>query len=250
MYLRESEVFQKKETQNISRIDYQIFLNKNWIFTQRLKSLEKCDMVKILVVDDEADIVYLVKEILRNEGHEVRGATSGQEALKKLKHDKPDLILLDIMMPELDGWKTLELIKKEKVLKDVPVSMLTAKPLTVETAGRKEIEGVVDYIEKPFSKESLVKKVNYSIIEDLEAIKEKKEKLREVVDEKAVSNYEIAARLERLHKSILVTLKKSLDRIDEPLESSEILKSIAEQESAIEKFKNKREKIEEKLMEK
>jgi CheY-like chemotaxis protein len=207
-------------------------------------------MVKIMVVDDEADIIYMVKEILKREGHEVRGATSGQEALTKLKDDKPDLILLDIMMPDLDGWKTLELIKKEEVLKNVPVSMLTAKPLTVETAGRKEIEGLVDYIEKPFSKESLLKKVNYNIIEDLEAIKEKKDKLREVVDEKAVYKYEIAARVERLHKSILATLKKSIERIEEPLEASAILESINEQERAIEKFKNNREKIEKKLMEK
>ncbi|MFQ5801125.1 MAG: response regulator, partial [Candidatus Hydrothermarchaeales archaeon] len=133
-------------------------------------------MAKIMVVDDEQDLVMLVKMIFKREGHEVIGATSGEEALEKLKGKKPDLILLDIMMPYLDGWGTLELIRKQDGLKDVPVSMLTAKDLTPEITARKDIGELVDYIQKPFTKDSLIKKVN-SILGDLESIAHKKSRL-------------------------------------------------------------------------
>ena len=65
-------------------------------------------------------------------------------------------ILLDIMMPGMDGWETLKELKKDEELKLVPVSMLTVKPLTLETFKQEDMEGLVDYIVKPFSKEDLL----------------------------------------------------------------------------------------------
>jgi CheY-like chemotaxis protein len=204
-------------------------------------------MSKILIVDDEPDIVSIVGQILGNAGHEVVGAGSGREALEKLDAETPDLILLDIMMPEFDGWQTLGMIRKKEGLENVPVSMLTAKPLTPEVAARYDMEWLVDYIEKPFSKESLIKKVNFNIIEDLDRISEKKRKLLSVVDEETATNYEISARLERLHKSIIATLKKGLSRADQPLEEADIHEAIASHRASIDLYGSQRESIEKNL---
>ncbi len=84
-------------------------------------------MTKILVVDDEPDIVYLVEKILTNEGYTVVQAFSGSEALEKVEKEKPDLVLLDVMMPGMDGWETCKKIKENEETKDVMVAMLTVK---------------------------------------------------------------------------------------------------------------------------
>jgi CheY-like chemotaxis protein len=204
-------------------------------------------MAKIMVVDDEPNVVDLIDRILSSVGHEIIGAENGRAALKKLQKVRPDLILLDLMMPDLTGWETLDLIRKQDELKKVPVAMLTAKSLTPETAEREDIEELVDYIEKPFTKDSLIKRVNYSIIEDLDTIAEKKSRLKAVVkDDKTLASYEIAARLERLHKSILATLKESYDKMNDP----SILEAIESQKKAIEIFRGKREAVEKSLNEK
>jgi two-component system response regulator VicR len=195
-------------------------------------------MARIMVVDDEPDVVNLVDLILSSVGHEIIGAENGRAALEKLKEVRPDLILMDLMMPDLTGWETLERIRKQDGL---------PRSLTPETAERDDIEELVDYIEKPFTKDSLIKRVNYSIIEDLDTIADKKSRLKTVVkDDKTLATYEIAARLERLHKSILSTLKESYDKMSDPT----ILEAIESQKSAIEKFRSKKEAIEKQLDEK
>jgi CheY-like chemotaxis protein len=229
------------------------FVNSIYIYPEKpkmqigLQEGENEIMSKILIVDDEPDIVSIVGQILGNAGHEVVGAGSGRAALEKLEAETPDLILLDIMMPELDGWQTLGMIRKKDGLENVPVSMLTAKPLTPETAARHDMEWLVDYIEKPFSKDSLIKKVNYNIIEDLDRISEKKRKLLSVVDEETATNYEISARLERLHKNIIATLKKGLSRADQPLEAADIHEAIASHRASIDLYGSQRESIEKNL---
>lgn len=203
-------------------------------------------MAKIMIVDDEPDVVVLVDHILSSVGHEIIGAKNGRVALEKLKEVRPDLILLDLMMPGLNGWETLDLIRKQDGLKDVPVAMLTAKSLTPETAERDDIEELVDYIQKPFTKDSLIKRVNYSIIEDLDNISENKSRLKAVVnDEKTFVSYEISARLERLHKSILTTLSESYERVND----IRILEAIKSQKKAIEILRERREGIEKRLNE-
>jgi CheY-like chemotaxis protein len=84
-------------------------------------------MKKILVVDDEPDVTYLVKEMLGREGFEVEEANSGEEALEKINDEKPDLVLLDIMMPEMDGWEVSRKIKTDRATKDTIVSMYSVK---------------------------------------------------------------------------------------------------------------------------
>lgn len=100
-----------------------------------------------LVVDDEDDIRDLVREVLEGEGHTVLEAPDGRAALRVIHQDRPDLVILDVMMPELDGWRTLDRIRD---VSDVPVIMLTARALDWERA-RGLRSGADDYMIKPFS---------------------------------------------------------------------------------------------------
>jgi DNA-binding response OmpR family regulator len=113
---------------------------------------------KILVVDDEKDILELVSIILSEGDIIVYKAEDGHSALEIAKEKKPDLILLDIMMPEIDGWEVLKILKKGKETKDIPVAMLTCK-----TEVRDKVlgiqEGAVDYITKPFAPDDLMSRV-------------------------------------------------------------------------------------------
>lgn len=109
----------------------------------------------ILVVDDEQNIVELVKLYLTNEGFTVRGAINGEEALKTFKSFQPSLIILDIMLPGMDGWEVCRRIRKES---DVPIIMLTAKVSEVDKVVGLEL-GADDYLTKPFSPRELVARV-------------------------------------------------------------------------------------------
>lgn len=84
-------------------------------------------MRKVMIVDDEADILFLLKTILKRAGYDIVQASNGEECLEKLKVEKPDAIILDIMMPGIDGWETCKKIKEDKSTSSIPVSMLSAK---------------------------------------------------------------------------------------------------------------------------
>ena len=207
-------------------------------------------MARILVVDDEPDIVSVVGSILKKSGHSIIGAASGEEALKKLENLKPDLILLDVMMPRLDGWETLRLIREEERLKSIPVAMLTVKPLTPEIIMGRDVGELVDYIQKPIKKEMLIRSVN-TILEHLLKIAEKKALVSaELRDRETAIMYEIAARKERLHESMSSTLKDLLKETDNPEEAEGIKDAIASQERAMELFRSWREELEGRLGEK
>jgi len=107
---------------------------------------------RILIVDDDEDVRGLVRELLERAGHTVREAEDGREALKMLYDARPDLIVLDIAMPELDGWSTLERIRD---MTDVPVLMLTAREGELE-AVRGLRAGADDYVRKPFGRQELL----------------------------------------------------------------------------------------------
>jgi len=110
---------------------------------------------RILVVDDDADIRGLVKELLERSGALVREAGNGKEALRMLYDARPELIILDISMPEMDGWQTLERIRE---MTDVPVVMLTAREGELE-AVRGLKAGADDYIRKPFGRQELLARI-------------------------------------------------------------------------------------------
>src|SRR5919202_6150767 len=100
---------------------------------------------RVLVVDDEPDIRQLVAHLLRRAGHEVTEADNGRAALRSLHTSPPDLVVLDVSMPELDGWQTLERIRD---LSDVPVLMLTARGDELERV-RGLQAGADEYVVEP-----------------------------------------------------------------------------------------------------
>jgi two-component system alkaline phosphatase synthesis response regulator PhoP len=114
---------------------------------------------KILVVDDEIYIVHILDFSLGMEGYEVLTALDGEQALEKARAEHPDLIVLDIMMPKLDGYETCKLLKADTNTKDIPVILLSAKGRNVDQKIGFEV-GADDYITKPFSPRKLVERIN------------------------------------------------------------------------------------------
>jgi DNA-binding response OmpR family regulator len=110
---------------------------------------------RVLVIDDDDDIRTLVSELLRRAGLEVDEASDGRAGLRALHQSSPDLVLLDVSMPELDGWQTLERIRD---LSDIPVMMLTARGAELERV-RGLQAGADDYLVKPFGRQELVARV-------------------------------------------------------------------------------------------
>jgi len=168
-------------------------------------------MQRIMVVDDEKDLVSLVTKMLKKEGFETTPAYGGKECLEKLDREHPDLILLDIMMPDLDGWSVLKEIRKKEELKSIPVCMLTIKNLTADTLAKGGIEGLIDYINKPFTRGALVSRVKDNL-EVIAKIREVKAKLAEK-DPSSAEEYERLMKLERLHKNLLSTLRHTLGEV-------------------------------------
>jgi len=113
---------------------------------------------KILVVDDEEDIVHFLELVLGEKGYEVVTARSGHEALTRAQLARPDLVLLDIMMPQMDGWEVLKLLRIDDATANVPVAMLSARTEAKDRVQGLQ-EGAVDYICKPFLLQDLLGKV-------------------------------------------------------------------------------------------
>lgn len=113
---------------------------------------------KILVVDDEVYILHILDFSLGAEGFDVLTANNGEEAITKAIQETPDLIVLDIMMPVLDGYETLRRLKREPKTKEIPVILLTAKGRDVDKRLGFEV-GATDYIVKPFSPSRLIERI-------------------------------------------------------------------------------------------
>ncbi len=113
---------------------------------------------KILVVDDEPNIVKLVSFILTSRGYDVIEALLGAEGIKKAKAEKPDMIVLDVMMPKMDGFEAAKKLKADPATRDIPILMLSSKA-QFEDKMKGIDSGAMDYITKPFDKQELLKKV-------------------------------------------------------------------------------------------
>jgi len=113
---------------------------------------------KILAIDDEEDILNLVRDILTAEGFEVETALSAEYGITLLERYTPDLILLDLMLPGMDGWEFLRIIKSDERFKDVPVILLTCRgELRDKILGLES--GASDYITKPFTPDGLIQRI-------------------------------------------------------------------------------------------
>lgn len=163
---------------------------------------------KIMIVDDDPDIVEMVRKILEEEGYEVAHAYSGVECLDMLKStdERPDLILLDIMMEPINGWETLSRIKSEEALREIPVCMLTVVPLTPETVASEIIENIENYIVKPFTKEDILRCVR-DILEREKEIKDVVGELRSISNEIA-SEYVMTRKYVERHRKLINVLTK------------------------------------------
>jgi two-component system alkaline phosphatase synthesis response regulator PhoP len=113
---------------------------------------------KILVVDDEVDLVETLRFPLEMEGFNVLVSYNGEDALNKARKENPDLILLDLMLPKLDGYKVCRLLKFDERYKHIPILMLTAKTQQKDKLLGQET-GADEYITKPFEIDELMKKI-------------------------------------------------------------------------------------------
>ena len=114
----------------------------------------------ILCIEDEPEMIDLIRLILGRRGFDVIGAAGGKEGLEKVRKNPPDLVLLDLMMPDMDGWEVYQQIKADEKTKDIPVIVVTAKAQSIDKVLGLHIAKVDDYIAKPFSPQDLLNSVD------------------------------------------------------------------------------------------
>ena len=116
--------------------------------------------LKVLCVEDEPEMIDLIRLILERRNIQVVGAVGGRLGIEALHREKPDLVLLDIMMPEVDGWEVFRSMKLDEELKSIPVIVVTAKAQSIDKVLGLYIAKVDDYITKPFSPQELLQSVD------------------------------------------------------------------------------------------
>lgn len=121
-------------------------------------------MSKILIVDDDPEIVRLISELLRDEGYDIEAVTQSLRVYDRAKESKPDLILLDIMMPYLDGWDELKLFNLDEELRNIPVIIITADRNAFKGVDNAAQYGVVDHLFKPFELNDLLVKIQNALM--------------------------------------------------------------------------------------
>jgi DNA-binding response OmpR family regulator len=128
-------------------------------------------MAHVLVVDDEPEIVKMVQKIMEARGHRVSVARDGHEAIELAQREAPDVMILDLNLPKLDGFEVCRRLKSEPPTKNIPIVMLTAAYVSVEDAERGVGVGADEYVVKPFLREVLVHNVERLIEESAAAKK-------------------------------------------------------------------------------
>ena len=114
---------------------------------------------RIICIEDEPEMVDLIRLILSRRGFEVSGSQGGQDGLEIVRKELPDLILLDLMMPDLDGWEVYQQLRADDKTKHIPVIVVTAKAQSIDKVLGLHIAKVEDYIAKPFSPQELIESV-------------------------------------------------------------------------------------------
>ncbi len=114
---------------------------------------------RVVCIEDEPEMIDLVRLILSRRGFEVTGANGGLEGLETVERERPDLVLLDLMMPDMDGWEVYQRIKSDEHLREIPVIVVTAKAQSIDKVLGLHIAKVDDYITKPFGPQELLESV-------------------------------------------------------------------------------------------
>jgi len=115
---------------------------------------------RILCIEDEAEMIDLTRLVLEREGFEVLGAVGGSQGLEIVKREKPDLVLLDLMMPDIDGWEVYRQMKADEDSAQIPVIVVTAKAQSIDKVLGLQVAKVDDYITKPFGPKELLESIH------------------------------------------------------------------------------------------
>ncbi len=118
---------------------------------------------RILCIEDEPEMIDLIRLILGRRGFEVLGAAGGKAGLDSVRAEHPDLVLLDLMMPDMDGWEVYQQMKADEATKNIPVIVVTAKAQSIDKVLGLHIAKVADYISKPFSPQELLNSVEKTL---------------------------------------------------------------------------------------
>lgn len=164
-------------------------------------------MAKVMVVDDDEDVIWVLKRILEKSGYEVTTCLSGEEALQVLEEDRPDVVLLDIMMPGIDGFETLDRIRDNVKTASIPVVIVSAK-VSEESIVRGLEMGANDYFTKPYNPTILKAKIE-SILKLREAERDLTDYILEVADATRNPMQIFTAHLEDFDTSALTEEQKS-----------------------------------------
>jgi DNA-binding response OmpR family regulator len=115
--------------------------------------------IKVVCVEDEPEMIELIRLILGRKNFELIGAVGGRDGLGTIRKEKPDLVLLDLMMPDMDGWEVYQQMKADAELSDIPVIVVTAKAQSIDKVLGLHIAKVEDYVTKPFGPKELLDSV-------------------------------------------------------------------------------------------
>lgn len=113
----------------------------------------------ILCIEDESEMIDLTRLVLEREGFKVVGAVGGVRGLELMRQEKPDLVLLDLMMPDIDGWEVYRQMKADKELALIPVIVVTARAQSIDKVLGLQVAKVDDYITKPFGPKDLLESI-------------------------------------------------------------------------------------------
>jgi DNA-binding response OmpR family regulator len=121
--------------------------------------MNKSSVKSIVCIEDEPEMIELIRLILGRRGFDVHGASGGKEGLEMVREMQPDLVLLDLMMPEMDGWEVYQQMKADASTRDIPVIVVTARAQNIDKVLGLHIAKVDDYIAKPFGPQELMDSV-------------------------------------------------------------------------------------------
>jgi two-component system, OmpR family, response regulator VicR len=110
---------------------------------------------RVLCIEDDKEIIDLIRLILNRKGHEVIGASGGEEGLAKARALRPDIVLLDLMMPDMDGWEVFHRMRSDPALSAIPVVVVTARAQPIDRVLGLHVARVDDYVSKPFTPQDL-----------------------------------------------------------------------------------------------
>jgi len=122
--------------------------------------MDSKETIRVVCVEDEPEMIDLIRLILGRKGYEVIGAHGGMVAMQIIQEQMPDVILLDLMMPDMDGWEVYQKLKADDGVKNIPVIVVTAKAQSIDKVLGLHIAKVDDYISKPFSPQELLDSID------------------------------------------------------------------------------------------